>query len=220
MKHAIFVVPIALTLAAGAASAQVTPVTKAKAAETISSFDPPDPVKDKELLPPAQLNFNDAELIQVLEIYQELSGRSIIRGSGLPPVKISFKNQTALNHREALQALDTVLSQNGIVMIPMGTKYMKVVPTAQAPTEAVPVVELPREQLPESGSYMIYLVELKTLRPTEVAPALAPLCKSPNSVIAMDQSNVLLLRDYSTNIRRMLQVLEALESRESSRKQR
>jgi len=101
-----------------------------------------------------------------------------------------------------LQALDTVLAQNNITMIPLGTKFVK----------AVPVVELPRDELPESGSYMLYIVPVKSIPPREAAPVLAPFSKMPNSVVAVDSSGLLLLRDYSTNIRRMLQVLDRIEA--------
>src|SRR5258706_15287246 len=120
------------------------------------------------------IKFQEPDLRDFWGIYQEVSGRTVIAAISFPVVKITIQTQTALNRRELLQALDTVLSQNGITMIPLGTKFVKAVPSAQAPSEAVPVVELPSQQLPDSGSYMLYIVELKSLIPHEVAPILQP----------------------------------------------
>ena len=48
--------------------------------------------------------------------------------------------------------------------------------------------------------------------PREVAPALAPFSKMPgNSIVAIDTAGILIIRDYSANVRRMLQVVDRLE---------
>ena len=67
------------------------------------------------------LKLADADLEQVLNLYQELSARTVIRGTNLPPVKISLHNQTPLTRVETLQLLDTALVQNGITMVLVGT---------------------------------------------------------------------------------------------------
>lgn len=201
-------------------------------ARTRSSFDRPSP--GERQFQAHAINFADAELSQVLTLYAEVSGRSVIRGGNLPDVRITFSNQSPLSAVEVLQALDTVLAAQGIVMIYLGSQYVKGVPVKDAPMEAGPVIELPRDQLPDSCSFMIYIVRLKHASHSQVVPALAPLAKLPNGIIAIgsgsssrpspkgstpplpaiigakDQS-VLILRDYSSNIRRMLQVLEKLE---------
>src|SRR5678816_764105 len=112
------------------------------------------PTNTQSAFPPGMLKFNDAELSQVLDIYQELSNRTIVRAGNLPNAKITLTSQTRLTHREALQTLDTVLAANGIVMIPMGPQHMKAVLAAQASMEGAPLVELPPDQLPESGTYI------------------------------------------------------------------
>jgi type II secretory pathway component GspD/PulD (secretin) len=178
--------------------------------KTYSSLDRPDPTGDQEL-PTGAIVFAEADLSHVLEVYQSLSHRTLIHSTALPAVKISLQNETPLSRHEALQALDSVLAQNGITMIPMGTKFIKAVPSAQASTEAPPLIDLPASQLPDSSSYMMYIVELKMARPREVAPALQPFAKMPNSIIAVDSSGIIIIRDYSANIRRMLKVAEKIE---------
>ena len=178
---------------------------------TFSSFDAPDAASDEVVLQTGMLSFSNADLSQVLPIYQDLSGRSVIYGAALPHAKISFTSQTALSRREALQALDTVLAQNGIIMIYLGTKLVKAVPAAQAASEAAPVIELPPEQLPDSGSFLIYFVTLKHRAPQEILPAVAPLSKTPNSLIAFPGNGLLMMRDQSCNIRRMLEVIRRLD---------
>jgi len=115
---------------------------------------------------------------------------------------------SALRNRKNSRNIE---NSNTLLIAEVGC-FVKAVPSAQAATEAVPVVELPRDELPESGSYMLYIVPVKSIPPREAAPVLAPFSKMPNSVVAVDSSGLLLLRDYSTNIRRMLQVLDRIEA--------
>ena len=199
---------------------------------TFSSFDPPTPAE--KLLPAHAIKFEQADLVQVLNLYADISGRSIIRGPNLPDVKITFSNQTPMTSVEALQALDTVLAAQGIAMVILGTQYAKAVTAKEAFLEPGPVVELRPDQLPDSSSYLIYIVTLNKVKATDVSPVLAPFSKLPSSIIAMNggmdnrpstqssfanlpmilgpkKHSILILRDYSSNVRRMLQVLDKLE---------
>ncbi len=185
---------------------------KANDLATFSSFDRPVHREQQDILPRGALNFEDAELAQVLKVYQSLSGRTVVRPGALPAVKIGLQNETPLTRQEALQALDTVLAQNGITMVLQGAKFVKAVPSAQAVTEAAPMVELAPNELPESSSYLLYVVELKNARAREVVPALQPFSKMPNSIVAIDSAGLLILRDYSANVRRMLQVLDKMDA--------
>jgi type II secretory pathway component GspD/PulD (secretin) len=213
-----------LTAAEGPTTATATASKESARAEvpgtqherTYSSLDAPN-LNDKESFAAGFIKFQDTDVLEVLKIYQEISHRTVIHSSSLPSGKVSLQNETALNRRELLQVLDTVLSQNSITMIPLGTKFVRAVPAAQAPTEAVPVVELPPEALPDSGSYILYIVEMKTLVPREVAPVLQPFAKMPSSIVPVDSSGLLLLRDYSANIRRMLEVISRLETAQSAK---
>jgi hypothetical protein len=73
-------------------------------------------------------------------------------------------------------------------------------------------VELPWDQLPDSSSFLTYIVKLEKLRPEEATPFLQPFSKLPNSIIGVRGSPILFLRDYSSNVRRMLEVLEKVEA--------
>ncbi len=157
------------------------------------------------------MDFQNAELRQVLAIYQELSGRTVIRPASLPAPTITVRNQNPLTRVQALQLLDTVLAENGITMVLAGDNAVKAVPHAMAVTESPPEITLPWQDLPDSGSFMMRTVHLKHCKATELVPALMPFAKTPNALLPMDGANLLIIRDYSSNVRRMLQVIQELE---------
>ena len=172
---------------------------------TFSSFDPPG---GTNAVAPRMMIFTNADVDQVFAVYQELSRRSVIRWPNVPDAKVTFENTTAMTRAEALQALDNVLASQNIVMVYLGTRYVKAIPVAQAPQEAGPIIETPWEDLPDSSSFLTYVVRPKHITPMEATSILQPFARFPNSIIGVKGSDVLFLRDYSSNIRRMMQVLE------------
>lgn len=234
MKRLLGLSLLALFIAAGCDKQRPDPKSalRVAGARTLSSFDPPTP--GEKLTPPQTIKFEQAELAQVLKFYAETSGRSIIRAGNLPEEKITFSNQTPMTPVEILQALDTVLAAQGIAMVFLGTQYVKAVPAKEANLEPGPVVELKPEQLPDSSSYLIYIVTLKKTPSSRAAMAVQPFARLPNSILGIslgdrnspsskgnlsnlpstifgEKGDILILRDYSSNVRRMLQVLEKME---------
>jgi len=177
---------------------------------TWSSFDQPSDHAPEILLPSGSIDLQGVDVEQVLKIYRNVSGRSVI-SSELPDVKIHCRTQTPMNRIQVLQMLDTVLAQNGIAMILSGDTAVKAVPADRTASESAPEIDLPWQLLPDSGSPMTRTVELKNARPTELIPMLQPLSKLPNSIVCINSRHLLILRDYSANIRQELQLLEKLD---------
>jgi type II secretory pathway component GspD/PulD (secretin) len=114
-----------------------------------------------------------------------------------------------------LQMFDTALAQNGIAMVLSGDKAVKAVPVERANLESPPEITLPWSQLPDSSSCMTRTVHLQHFRPSEVVPVLQPFSKLPGSIIPVDGDQVLILRDFSANVRQQLRLLEELEKKQT-----
>lgn len=206
----------------------------ASAASTSSSLDRPK--AGEKTIPAKAIKLEEATLGQVLDLYAETSGRSIIRAANLPEVKLTFFNQTPMTRPEVLQALDTVLAAQGITMVALGTQYARAVVERAANGEVAPIFEGRAEDLPDSSSLVVCIVNLKNTASSQAAPALQPFAKLPNSIIVIPPGGgppkempglanlpatllggktdtILILRDYASNVRQMLQVVAKLEER-------
>ena len=62
---------------------------------------------------------------------------------------------------------------------------------------------------------MLRKVYLKKYQPSQVLPVLQPLASLPNSIVAVDAEHLLILRDYSDNIRQQLKLIEELEQQKT-----
>src|SRR6185436_8391244 len=202
-------VPGAATTGAGTGT---LPGTIATPAGTLTALEPAQPGgAAEEVFPPGLIKFQDADITQVLEIYQELTGRTVMRPSSLPATKVTIRSQTPLTRKEAIQALDSILSLNGVSMVPVGGKFVNAVPAAQAQQEGPAFNELPRDELPDSGSIVAQVVRLTNALPRDVAQALQPFAKLPNSILGIDSAGILVLRDYAVNVKRMMEILQYID---------
>jgi general secretion pathway protein D len=166
-----------------------------------------------QLLPVGRINFPAADLNQVLSIYEELVGRTILRPATLPAPTITLVTQTPLTRSEAIRALDAVLALNGIAAVNVGEKFVKLVPTAQAGQIGAPFDNNGPDQLSDLGQYVTHVAQTAHVKPSELVQALSPFASpgQANGILPIDSSQILVLRDYSENVKRMLEVLKRID---------
>lgn len=165
----------------------------------------------EQVIPAGEINFPATDINQVLSIYGELVNRTILRPTALPAQLITLKTQTPLTRSEAIQAFDTVFAMNGITTINIGDKFVKVVPTPQAATEAAVFDTNDMTRLPEADQYVTHIVQVTNAKPSELVQALQPFAKVPNSILAIDSSGILVIRDFSANVKRMLEMIKQID---------
>ena len=163
-----------------------------------------------EVVPAGTINFQGVELNVVLTIYAQYVGRTLIRGT-LPDAKIILKTETPLTKSEVIQALQAVLALNGISVIPVGEKFVKVVPSDQANAAGAEIDHSGATNLPNMGSYVTHITQLKYVKPSLMMPLIAPFSKLQNSIFAIDDNGILVIRDYAENVKRMLEMIAQID---------
>ena len=84
--------------------------------------------------------------------------RCCVPNLSAPP--IILKTQTPLTKTEAIEALQAVLALNGIAVVNIGDKFVKVLPPDQAGTAGGAINSVPASQLPDLGTYVTHIVQL------------------------------------------------------------
>jgi len=80
---------------------------------------------DEEIFPPGLIKFQDADLIQVLDVYQELTGRTVLRPTSLPQTKVSIRSQDAAHAQGSHSGPRQHLVTEPDLMLPQGDKFVK-----------------------------------------------------------------------------------------------
>ncbi len=164
----------------------------------------------EEIIPAGTINFQGVDVGQVLDIYAQLVGRTLLR-AGLPNATIVLKTETPLTKSEAIQALQAVLALNGIAVVNVGDKFVKVGPVDAAGTFGAEFNTNSASALPDLGSYVTRIVQLKYVKPTEMQQIIAPFAKIPNSILPIDSNGILVLRDNAENVKRMLEMIDRID---------
>ena len=168
--------------------------------------------ESEENIPVGALDFEQAKPDQVLDLYGKLVNRQILRPAALPAPPITFSTSTPLTKQQTVQALEGALALNGITMVNVGDKFMKAVPEAQGNTSGTRFDTKSSAQLSELDQYVTQVVQLHHATPSELVPALQPLAKAPNAILAIDGSRMLVFRDSPENAKRMAEMVAKLDA--------
>ncbi len=210
---------LAVFLAAVTASAQPTPPAAAPAtpppAGATAATPPvavqiPAPSADGMIGP---IKFGDITIDSALEMLERWSGRSVLRPAGLPATSLSFSLNQKVTKDEARQALETLLTLNGVAVSPLGTKFLKVTPLNTARTEAPDFIEGSTLGLAPSGHLATKLYQLQFLRVAEFMPQIAGLLNpgAASPPVQFEKANAALITDTVSNLQRIETLVARLD---------
>lgn len=164
-----------------------------------------------EVMPVGAWQIQNMPLDAFLDVYADLVGRTVIRPSTLPQAQINFKMKTPLTKRELVQALEGVLMVNQITIIPSGQKFVTASPLADAAGMGAKLNEMDMKEIPESLQFMTQIVQLTNAYPSEVVASIQPFAKIPNGIVSIEESKLVVIRDYAVNVKRMIEILKRVD---------
>ncbi len=151
---------------------------------------------------------------QILDIYADLVGRTLLRASSGPEsipatATVTLKTESPLTRSEAIIALETILGMNGITIVPIGDKFAKVVTEASAAGSGGTLSG--NTNLPVAGKFVTQIIQVKYAAVQDLVEILKPFSHIPNSIIALPSTQTLILRDYAENVGRMLEMVRKID---------
>ncbi len=219
-----------------AAPASTPPPTEPSAPAQQAVVPGPGPItlaRPSEINPDETIEFDwmNADLLQVLAKYSELTHRSPIMQQGLQAL-ISFRSSGPLTMEEAIGALESVMMANGFAIVPMGEKFYKVVPVTSGVQEGVPVAKEDTE-VKQYDRIIAQIVRVKYLDAMDVQRALTSTMPVPGQpaaagggrvfmhpygqIIAMPRSSALLIIDSALNVSRLKDIIEYMDTTSESK---
>ena len=158
------------------------------------------------------LNLKDASIDVLLDRYSELTGRTMIKAPGVNAT-FTFKAQSKLTRAEMIQAMDTLLSMSKFALVPLGTRFYRVVPMGTAPTEGLTIQkEIPEGGHPESDVLVSQLIRMNYLEMEDAKTIVESLIHGDvGKVQPFARINSLLVTDTSTNLKRISEILEMVD---------
>ena len=152
------------------------------------------------------INFQNSDVDGVLKFFSEITGDTYIRSEAVQ----RFVTVAAPGHvtrEEALQILRTALALRGIVLVPGPGRIVRVLTEAEAvPTDLTVSTQA-------VAGMVTRILPLKFLAVQDIRAELTPLLSRGGNLIADPRSNAFVVTDDAAVIRRLADVLAALDVR-------
>jgi len=160
---------------------------------------------------PLRLNFKDASLHAVLEYLSEAAALVIVDEARVEG-RVTVISRQPLSTDEAVALLDTVLKEKGYAAIRNG-RNLKIVSLERAAKENIPVFSgSDPAKIPMADRLVTQIVPVRFADATKLKTDLAPLLSATATLSTNAASNALVLVDTQANIRRIVEIVQALDS--------
>jgi general secretion pathway protein D len=145
---------------------------------------------------------------QVLKLLEQMTDKIILRRQDLPASKFTFNSRGAISQREAVLALESLLTLNGIMLTDMGGRFMKAVPATSVNTHVPALIAGSTIELDPSQQIYAKLFKFDYLNAEQAgAPLVQNLVSQNSSVVPFPKSNALLITDALINLQRIEKIL-------------
>lgn len=158
-----------------------------------------------------RLNFRGVALEQVLNYLSDAAG-FIIQPETELKGKVDVWSNQPLTKEEALDVLNTVLGKNGYAVIRNG-RMLTILSKEEARRRDIPVVSgSDPARIPKNDEMVTQIIPVRFINAVQLARDLQQLVPSGSQLAANEGGNSLLMTDTQTHIRRMVEIVQALDT--------
>ncbi len=157
------------------------------------------------------LNFQGAALTDVLNYLSEAAGFVIVQ-EVVPTGTVNIVSRQPISAEEAIDLLNAVLVEKGYVAIRNG-RILKIINRKDAQKRDLPVqMGSDPEQIPRKDEMVTQILPLRYGEAAKLVENIRPLLSDTATISANEGSNAILLTDTQTNIRRIAQIVRAVDT--------
>ena len=157
-----------------------------------------------------KFNLDEADLPDMVKAISAITGRKFILTGKLRKISASVHAPGKITVHEAYQAFLSILDNNGMTVIPHG-RFLKIVDSAGIQSQTTPILGT-ATPVPHEDRFVTRLYRLKHIDAGEAQTVLSKFKSKEGDVVVYAASNLLIITDTGSNIRRMLRIIEELDA--------
>ncbi|MCP4979849.1 MAG: type II secretion system secretin GspD [Gammaproteobacteria bacterium] len=157
------------------------------------------------------LNFSDADLVAVINSVSQITGKNFIIDPRVKG-KVTVVSSKPLNEKEVYNVFLSILQVHGFATVPT-KNAIKIIPDATAKQSAAPFTPASRNP----GDQLITRVlSIENINAAQLVPILRPLVAQQGHLAAYPTTNVLIISDRASNIKRIDRIIAEMDKKVDS----
>ncbi|HFB67181.1 MAG TPA: type II secretion system protein GspD [Aeromonadales bacterium] len=162
----------------------------------------------------ATLNMKDAELRTLIETVSRLTGKTFVLDQRVNRnQKVTIISQHRMTEQEIYQTFLSVLKVHGLTAIETGP-VTKIMQEQQAKQDSTPI-STSEHNLADTDQLITQVIKLNNISVGEVQIMLRPLIRQQGQLGVYKQTNVIVITDYSANVKRMIKLIRQVDKESS-----
>lgn len=157
------------------------------------------------------LNFKDAPVEAVLDQLSEAAGLIILKTARIEG-RITLISRQPLTLDETVALLNSVLKERGLAAV-RSERLLRLIPLEEAKKSTIPVrTGNDPDQIPATDEVITQIIPVRYADATQLRRDLASLLSSYADMTANASSNSLILTDTSANVKRIVEIVRAVDT--------
>lgn len=154
------------------------------------------------------IDFQDVDIKVFIKFISEITGKNFIVDRNVKG-NVTIISPTKISVEEAYKVFESVLEVNGFATVDAGD-VIKIVPSVEARTKAIDVY-LPDYNVRPDDKMVTQLIRLRYADPEEIRKVFTPLISKTGMMATYKPTNMLIIIDNYSNIKRIKEIIEKLD---------
>jgi len=154
------------------------------------------------------IDFNDVDISVFIKFISELTSKNFVVDQRVKG-KVTVISPAKISVKEAYKVFESVLEVHGYTTVKAG-QVIKIVPSPDARSKNIET-RLKEEAASPADRVVTQLIPLKFANSAEIKTLFAPLISKSSVILAYPPTNMLIVTDISSNIKRLLRILKAID---------
>tara|TARA_R100000687_G_scaffold81481_2_gene78604 strand:+ start:876 stop:2873 length:1998 start_codon:yes stop_codon:yes gene_type:complete len=161
-----------------------------------------------------ELDMRGVDIREFINTVSKLTNKTIVVDERVKG-DVNIKSPRQLTASELYEVFLLQLGVSGFSVVDMGSGILKVIPNQAAKIEGIPV-QIEGDESLQSESIITRIVQVQNVDVDKLIPSLRPLIDNRTGVITpYSASNVILITDRESNVRRLLQIIQQVDKADS-----
>jgi general secretion pathway protein D len=154
------------------------------------------------------IDFNDVDINVFIKFIAELTGKNFIVDNRVKG-KVTIISPAKISVDEAYKVFESVLEVHGFTTVDSGN-VIKIVSSPEARTKSIRTMTQYRDANPED-KLVTQLVPLRYADPNTITRLFRPLISKSSVILPYQPTNTLIITDFYSNIKRLMNILRAID---------